>query len=141
MSWDRFAVMLHQHRAGLKSLLMDQQFVAGIGNLYSDEILFTAGLRYDRSADSLSATEVRPALPAIGRDPGRCHQAPGSTAGRRAVQGPVRGESGTTRANTRSNDREGQPCRRCRNPSSGFAQRGASSTFFLSARQLCQGKI
>jgi formamidopyrimidine-DNA glycosylase len=27
---------------------MDQSFVAGIGNLYSDEMLYQAGLRYDR---------------------------------------------------------------------------------------------
>ena len=33
----------------LKTLLMDQRFIAGIGNIYTDEILFAAGLRYDRS--------------------------------------------------------------------------------------------
>ena len=38
---------------------MDQKFVAGIGNIYSDEILFAAGLRYDRQSDSLSAQEIR----------------------------------------------------------------------------------
>ena len=51
--------MLRSRHAGLKGLLMDQQFVAGIGNLYADEILFAAGLRYDRASDSLSATEIR----------------------------------------------------------------------------------
>ena len=59
MSWDRFGALLHQHQGGLKALLMDQSFTAGIGNLYSDEMLYQAGLRYDRPADSLSATEVR----------------------------------------------------------------------------------
>jgi len=59
MSWERFAVMLRSRHVGIKTLLMDQQFAAGIGNLYSDEILFAAGLRYDRASDSLSATEIR----------------------------------------------------------------------------------
>ena len=33
-----------QRHAKLKPLLMDQKFVAGIGNIYSDEILLGAGL-------------------------------------------------------------------------------------------------
>jgi formamidopyrimidine-DNA glycosylase len=40
-------------------LLMDQKFIAGIGNIYSDEILWGAGLRWDRPSDSLTAQEVR----------------------------------------------------------------------------------
>ena len=59
MSWEKFWVLLSSHKAGLKSLLMDQEFVAGIGNMYADEILFSAGLRYDRSSETLSAQEVR----------------------------------------------------------------------------------
>lgn len=43
----------------LKPLLMDQARVAGIGNMYADEILFAAGLRPDRPAASLSAAEAR----------------------------------------------------------------------------------
>jgi len=43
----------------LKPLLMDQSRVAGIGNMYADEILFAARLRPDRPAASLSATETR----------------------------------------------------------------------------------
>ena len=38
---------------------MDPTFLVGIGPMYSDEILFHAGLRYDRSAQSLSAQEIR----------------------------------------------------------------------------------
>ena len=59
MSWTRFGALLAHRHAQLKTLLMDQRFVAGIGNIYSDEILFAAGLRYDRASDSLSAQEVR----------------------------------------------------------------------------------
>ncbi|MCL4422005.1 MAG: DNA-formamidopyrimidine glycosylase, partial [Actinobacteria bacterium] len=44
MSWTRFATMLQQHSGKLKPLLMDQRFVAGIGNIYADEILFAAGI-------------------------------------------------------------------------------------------------
>jgi formamidopyrimidine-DNA glycosylase len=43
----------------MKQLLMDQKFISGLGNIYSDEVLFAAGLRYDRLSDSLSSQEVR----------------------------------------------------------------------------------
>ncbi len=91
MSWDRFGALLHQHHGGVKALLMDQSFTAGIGNLYSDEMLYQAGLRYDRAADSLTATEVRRLYRGNCRDVGRRHQAPGLLARRRAVPRPLRG--------------------------------------------------
>jgi formamidopyrimidine-DNA glycosylase len=41
----------------IKSVLMDQSVVAGIGNIYSDEILWAAGIHPERPAGSLSAPE------------------------------------------------------------------------------------
>src|SRR5919206_347354 len=59
MSWTKFGELLVARKAKLKALLLDQKFVAGIGNIYSDEILFAAGLRYDRSSETLTTQEVR----------------------------------------------------------------------------------
>jgi formamidopyrimidine-DNA glycosylase len=59
MSWEHFGQLISQRHAKLKPLLMDQRFLAGIGNIYSDEILWGAGLRWDRMSDSLSSQEVR----------------------------------------------------------------------------------
>ena len=42
----------------IKPLLMDQSFVAGIGNIYADESLFRAKIDPRRPANSLSAEEV-----------------------------------------------------------------------------------
>ena len=39
LTWQHFSRFLSEHKMKLKSLLMDQRFVAGIGNIYSDEIL------------------------------------------------------------------------------------------------------
>src|SRR5690606_4295175 len=44
MSWNDFGARLVAKKAQLKAVLMDQKFVAGIGNIYSDEILWEAGL-------------------------------------------------------------------------------------------------
>jgi formamidopyrimidine-DNA glycosylase len=41
----------------MKSLLLNQHFVAGIGNIYADEILFLSGVRPDRTADTLTEDE------------------------------------------------------------------------------------
>ena len=43
----------------IKPLLMDQRKIAGVGNIYADEILFASGVRPDRRASSLSVEELR----------------------------------------------------------------------------------
>ena len=46
-------------RRQIKPLLMDQKMIAGVGNIYADEILFEAKVRPDRLAASLSQEEIR----------------------------------------------------------------------------------
>lgn len=48
---------LHRRRRILKPLLLDQGFIAGLGNIYVDESLFRAGLHPLRRSDSLSRQE------------------------------------------------------------------------------------
>src|SRR5215210_3552706 len=43
----------------IKPLLMDQKAVAGVGNIYADEILFESGVRPDRRAASLGEDEIK----------------------------------------------------------------------------------
>jgi len=54
-----FAARLRAKRAQLKPLLMDQRFVAGLGNIYSDEILWRARLRWDRRSDTVAPAPAR----------------------------------------------------------------------------------
>jgi len=51
--------ILAQRRSPLKPVLLNQKLVAGIGNLYADEILFTAHLNPKRSANSLTEREIK----------------------------------------------------------------------------------
>jgi formamidopyrimidine-DNA glycosylase len=46
-------------RRQIKPLLMDQKIIAGVGNIYADEILFEARVRPDRLASSLSELEIK----------------------------------------------------------------------------------
>ncbi len=52
-------------RRALKPLLLDQAFVAGVGNIYADESLHRAGLHPLRRSDSLKPAEVRALWAAI----------------------------------------------------------------------------
>ncbi len=115
MSWARFGVLLADRHGALKSLLMDQKFVAGIGNVYSDEILFAAGLRYDRLSDSLSAQEVRRLYRAMVETLSEAVKMRGSSLADEQYR-DLYGEVGEYQGQHQVYDREGQPCRRCRNP-------------------------
>lgn len=52
-----FQESLAKRKAPIKNLLMNQNFIAGIGNLYADEALFAAQILPGRLASSLSAKE------------------------------------------------------------------------------------
>jgi formamidopyrimidine-DNA glycosylase len=54
----RLAQQLRGRSARLKTLLLDQSFVAGVGNIYADEALWRARLHPLRAADTLSAAEI-----------------------------------------------------------------------------------
>jgi len=47
-----------QGKRVIKSILLDQSSVSGVGNLYADEMLFQNGLRPDRKADTLTKEEI-----------------------------------------------------------------------------------
>jgi formamidopyrimidine-DNA glycosylase len=114
MSWARFGQLLADRSAGLKALLMDQKFVAGIGNIYSDEILFAAGLRYDRVSDSLSAQEVRRLYRAMVETLTEAVKYRGSSLADEQYR-DLYGATGEFQAQHQVYDRDGQACRRCRN--------------------------
>ncbi|MGH2454744.1 MAG: bifunctional DNA-formamidopyrimidine glycosylase/DNA-(apurinic or apyrimidinic site) lyase [Candidatus Limnocylindria bacterium] len=109
----RFAQRLERRSARLKTLLLDQSFVAGIGNIYADEALWRARLHPLRSADTLTAEEVR-----------RLHRAVRSVlrqgiANRGASFADYVGPDGEPGANAERlfvYRRTGEPCLRCGTP-------------------------
>lgn len=60
LSLDRegFVGIMRAKRGGIKSALMDQRTIAGIGNIYSDEILYHAGIRPDEKLNDLSEEDL-----------------------------------------------------------------------------------
>ena len=53
------ALLLKKKKANIKVALLDQHFIAGIGNIYAQEILFRAGIDPQRKISTLSSAEIR----------------------------------------------------------------------------------
>lgn len=53
------AKIAQNRKVAIKTLLLNQQLISGIGNIYADESLFAAGIRGDRPAGSLTLAEIK----------------------------------------------------------------------------------
>lgn len=56
---DRFITLFHGRRTPIKSALLNQKLLRGVGNIYADESLFRAGIRPRRRAASLTRENLR----------------------------------------------------------------------------------
>lgn len=59
LSWETFQQIVRTRRGRVKALLMHQQVLAGIGNIYANEILFRARLHPYRGANQLGPAAIR----------------------------------------------------------------------------------
>lgn len=110
---EAFLRKLQNRKLRLKSLLLDQRFVAGIGNIYADEALFEAGLHPARTVRSLRRLEKEQLFEAIPRVLQR-----GIVFGGTTLRDYVNseGEEGTHQEQLNVYGRAGQPCYRCECP-------------------------
>jgi len=66
ISWEDFRERVGGRRGGLKSALMDQSVLSGLGNVYVDEILFQRRLAPKSSIGDLDEDELRAAYDEMG---------------------------------------------------------------------------
>jgi len=128
IGWDRFAAILRSRSTSLKAVLTDQDIIAGIGNIYADEILFAAGLRFDREAESLSTIEIRRLHRAISETLTEAIKHGGSTLDDEQFVDPD-GVPGNFQQFHQVYNREGEACFQCRQPIIRETVRGRS-TFY-----------
>ena len=99
---------LVQSRAGIiKPLLLNQTFLAGVGNIYADESLWRAKIHPLRSAASLSDAEIAALYRSIRQVLRQAIEDEGTDAGDGVIAGDY---------TPRVYGREGQPCYRCHQP-------------------------
>lgn len=127
-TWLTFQYLLAQKATKMKNLLMDQKFMSGLGNIYSDEVLFAAGLRYDRLSDTLSSQEVRRLYRAIQEILQDAIKARGTTLDDEAYV-DLFGKPGEYQHELKVYGRAGFPCRRCRTPIQTVKISGRSAYF------------
>ncbi|MDP2812628.1 MAG: bifunctional DNA-formamidopyrimidine glycosylase/DNA-(apurinic or apyrimidinic site) lyase [bacterium] len=56
---ENFSAIFENKKIKLKALLLNQKLIAGLGNIYADEVCWRAGLRPDRVVNSLSKAEIK----------------------------------------------------------------------------------
>ena len=115
VSWTSFARVILGRSAKLKAMLTDPSVVAGIGSIYSDEILWEAGLRHDRTSDSLSSQEIRRLFRALVETLHEAVKHHGTTIDEHPFV-DLYGKPGGYQDELKVYAREGDPCRRCRAP-------------------------
>ena len=114
-TWMEFGQFLHASGRPLKLLLTDPDLILGIGPVYSDEILWEAGLRHDRAGDSLSTQEVRRLYRAMQEIIHAAMKQRGSSLDESETD-PAVDDEGEVAEHLRVYGRDGQPCIRCRRP-------------------------
>jgi formamidopyrimidine-DNA glycosylase len=109
---DMLATRLSGRRVAVKLRLMDQTAIAGLGNIYSDEILFRAGVAPQRPSGTLTADEAAALFAATGDVLRAAIEARGSSlADGQYVD--AHGRSGSYQDQHAVHARAGVPCRRC----------------------------
>lgn len=97
----------------LKALLLNQEFLSGLGNIYVDEALFGAGLHPERPVQSLTDEEKERLYQSIRSTLKKAVEAGGSTV-RSYVDG--NGDMGMFQLQIQVYGRQGEPCPRCGKP-------------------------
>lgn len=127
MTLDEWQRRIGRHTGELKNLLRNQAFVAGIGNAYSDEILWAARLAPYRTRASLSAEEVEALYSAT------CEVLPWAIEElRRLVPPRLEVEQ---RGFLRVHAKAGQPCPRCGSAISAVKAGGSETNFCRSCQR------
>ena len=109
----QLADILRGRRGNLKALLLDQHRIAGIGNIYADEILHRAKLRHDRLPTRLDRAARARLVEAIHHVLNDAVKKGGSTLDDTQYVG-VDGEEGWFQTDHRVYDRAGERCITCR---------------------------
>jgi len=58
-------ILLRKKKSPIKLVLMDQNLIVGIGNIYANEMLFVAGVKPDKKVEKLSIAEIKKIYNAI----------------------------------------------------------------------------
>mgnify|MGYP000483427415 CR=1 FL=1 len=113
LNYDDFLKLFEKKKTKIKPLLMDQKFLAGIGNIYSQEALFCAGIHPERRADKISKEEYKELFRCLMSILKKAIEKKGSSVD---TYRQINGEEGKYIPFLKVYQRENQPCFGCKTP-------------------------
>jgi len=123
---DRFLVLFRGRKTPIKSALLNQKLLRGVGNIYADESLFRAGIRPRRRASTITRDQLAGLLASV-KEVLREAIALGGSSISDYVDAD--GEEGFFQLQHRVYGREGEPCRVCKTPVKRVVIAGRSSHY------------
>src|SRR5271163_4541627 len=123
---DRFLALFRGRKTPIKSALLNQKLLRGVGNIYADESLFRAGIRPRRTAASLTRAELARLYSAIQEVLKEAIALGGSSISDYVDSD---GEEGFFQLQHRVYGREGEPCLVCGTPIKRVVISGRSSHY------------
>ena len=111
ISFGDFAADLKRRKTRIKSLLLNQTFIRGVGNIYADEALFRAGIHPQALTSRIRGERTRKLYDAIGEVLREAIEAGGSSI---SDYVDAEGRSGFFQFSHRVYQRTGEPCLNCK---------------------------
>lgn len=125
-SWQYLQQYLQHRKRPIKNALLDQAFVAGVGNIYADEALFLSGIRPTTLCNQLRPKQIKQLHQQLLHVLETSIQAGGTSFSNFL---DVKGINGNYGGISLVYNREGQPCRTCNTPIQRLKLGGRSAHF------------
>jgi len=123
---DRFVALIRGRKTPIKSALLNQKLLRGVGNIYADESLFRAGIRPRRRASTITRDQLAKLLASVKEVLKEAIALGGSSI---SDYVDTNGEEGFFQLQHRVYGREGEPCLVCKTPINRIVIAGRSSHY------------
>ena len=130
--FEDFARLFHGRKTPIKSALLNQKLLSGVGNIYADEALFRAGVRPRRRAAALNRDELHRLHASLKRVLREAIRLGGSSI---SDYVDANGDEGFFQLKHHVYGREGKPCLVCRTPIKRVVIAGRSSHYCPKCQQ------
>lgn len=123
---ERFTALFREHKTPIKSALLNQKLLRGVGNIYADEALFRAGIRPRRRASTLTRDQLAKLYAAVQQVLNEAISLGGSSI---SDYVDADGKEGFFQLQHRVYGREREPCLVCKTPIKRVVIAGRSSHY------------
>ncbi len=132
IGFELFAGLFRRRKTPIKSALLNQKLLRGIGNIYADESLARAGIRPRRRASTLTRAQLRRLYDSVQQVLNQAIAAGGSSV---SDYVDAEGAPGFFQFQHRVYGRQGEPCLACRTPIKRIVISGRSSHYCPKCQQ------